>query len=41
MGDAELSRFLAGQRAAVDHAVAQMPAHQAYVQRYAPSAAAR
>ncbi len=40
MGDNELSRFLAGLRAAVDHTVAQMPVHQAYVQRYAPSAGA-
>ena len=34
MGDAELVRFLAGMRASVDDAVAQMPAHQAYVERY-------
>ena len=41
MGDAELVRFLADIRAAVDQTVAQMPAHQAYVQRYMGSAAAR
>ncbi len=43
MSDAELSRFLSGIRSSVDRAVAQMPAHQAYVQRYlgrAPAAAA-
>ena len=34
MGDAELVRFLAGIRASVDDAVAQMPAHQAYIERY-------
>jgi tryptophan 7-halogenase len=34
MGDAELARFLDGIRADVDQAVARMPAHQAYVERY-------
>ncbi len=41
MPDAELARFLAGIRAAVDQTVAQMPAHQAYVQRYMEGAGAR
>jgi tryptophan halogenase len=34
MGDAELARFLSSIRASVDQAAAQMPAHQAYVERY-------
>ena len=34
MGDAELARFLDGIRASIAQAVAQMPAHQAYVERY-------
>jgi tryptophan halogenase len=34
MGDAELARFLDGIRASIAQAVAQMPAHQAYVERH-------
>jgi tryptophan 7-halogenase len=34
MGDAELSHFLGSIRAQVDRTVAQLPSHQAYVQRY-------
>ena len=34
MGDAELSGFLDGIRTSVDRTVSQLPAHQAYVQRY-------
>ena len=40
MGDEELSRFLEGIRNTVERTVAQLPAHQAYVEQYckAPSA---
>jgi len=40
MGDEELSRFLEGIRGTVERTVAQLPAHQAYVEQYckAPSA---
>lgn len=45
MGDAELSRFLGDIAAGVAQTVAQLPAHQAYVERYCgaggPRAAAR
>ncbi len=41
MDDAELGRFLDGIRAAVDHTVAQMPTHQAYVSRYTGHARTR
>jgi len=41
MEDAELGRFLDGIRAAVDHTVAQMPTHQAYVSRYTGHARTR
>jgi tryptophan halogenase len=34
MGDAELSGFLGDIRAQVDKTVAQLPTHQAYLQRY-------
>jgi tryptophan halogenase len=34
MGDAELSQFLDGIRAAVDRTVMQLPTHQAYLERY-------
>jgi tryptophan halogenase len=39
MGDEELSRFLDGIRDSVERTVAQLPAHQAYVEQYskAPS----
>ncbi len=38
MPDAELARFLAALRTSVDQTVAQMPAHRAYVERYAAAA---
>lgn len=41
MGDAELARFLEGIRSSVDHAVMQLPAHQAYVQGYCGAPGAR
>jgi len=34
MGDVELSQFLQGIRASVDNTVKQLPAHQAYVEKY-------
>ena len=34
MGDEELSRFLDGIRTSVERTVAQLPAHQAYVEQY-------
>jgi tryptophan halogenase len=40
MQDAELARFLEGLRASVDHVVLQMPAHQAYLERYLGTARA-
>jgi tryptophan 7-halogenase len=39
MGDTELSAFLGDIRASVDRAVAAMPSHQAYVERYCGVAA--
>jgi tryptophan halogenase len=38
MGDAELSGFLSGIQASVDRTVQQLPAHQAYVERYCGAA---
>jgi tryptophan 7-halogenase len=34
MGDAELTDFLGGIKRHVDRTVAQLPAHQAYVEQY-------
>ena len=34
MGDEELKQFLGNIKANVDRTVVQLPAHQAYVQRY-------
>ena len=36
MGERELAAFLDGIRAGIDRTVAQMPGHQAYVERYCP-----
>ena len=41
MGDAELARFLDGIRASIEQAVAQLPPHQAYVERYIGSTSIR
>jgi tryptophan halogenase len=41
MGDEELSYFLGNIKANVDKTVAQLPSHQAYVERYCSSAALR
>jgi tryptophan 7-halogenase len=38
MGDAELGQFLAGIKAGVDRAVAQLPPHMDYLRRYSPAA---
>ncbi len=38
MGDAELSRFLGGIQSSVDRTVAQLPLHQAYVEKYCGAA---
>jgi tryptophan halogenase len=34
MGDQELSQFLDGIRSSIERTVAQLPAHQTYVEQY-------